>query len=51
MFFFITIPGETLSVSVEVKDKPPKIIWFRGSHELKPGEPRVTMEYNKETGK
>ena len=37
-------------VEVELKDKPPKVVWYRHETLLKPGEPRVAMNYNVETG-
>ena len=42
--------GETMLVEVELKDKPPKVVWYRHETLLKPGEPRVAMNYNVETG-
>ena len=47
---FAAAAGETMLVEVELKDKPPKVVWYRHETLLKPGEPRVAMNYNVETG-
>lgn len=38
-------------MQVEVMEKPPKVVWFRGDRDLEGlKDPRMTFEYNRETG-
>lgn len=44
------ISGDDMYVDVEIKENPPKIVWYKGHNPVLVGDPRVTMVYDKEAG-